>query len=299
MKNALLLLFLLITLSSCEKDNDGIFYDSDLVKSIEKQGQGGQKGEKIIIKYDDLDRVYSINDTIFYYDSNDKVSHSRYVENEKKDGFEVQTIVKKSYTWDAQNRLKSIHVDSVYQKMINPEGGMLINSASPYVEAYFYYSGMQTLPDSIAFSDGDKDTYMTFKKLYHANGNISKIEDVQLEEGVLFNLRNSVFYKSTYLDYSDQDNYLYPLYNKLGFLPKGLGYVASRKMIITSEIVETIGLNGIGAVLDSKSVTLKNIYSSNKASNGYPTVINVNSMIDFDNGKGYSNVGSISTYVEY
>lgn len=298
MKNVLLLFFLAITLSSCEKE-EGLFHESNLVTSIETEGQGGEIREKILIKYDDLDRVYSINDTVFYYGPNDKVSYSRYSESLKGEGYEIEKIIRKSYSWDDENRLKSIHVDSAYQKVIDSEGLMFIDLSSPYVEAYFYYSGMQTMPDSIAYGNGAKDSYFTFKKLYYLNGNISKIEDTQVDDGVLSSLSNSVFQKSTYLDYSEEDNYLYPLYNKLGFLPKGLGYVTSKKMIATSEIVEKTLLSSVGAVIDSRTITIKNTYSSNKSSNGYPTLINVNSMMDFENGDGYSSGGSVVTYIQY
>lgn len=292
MKKILLLIFLAITLLSCEKD-DELLLDSNLVKSIENQVQTGAQAKNIIVKYDDLDRVYSINDTVYYYNANNQVTHSKYIKLQNVDGLDLENVILKSYQWDKQNRLESIRVDSVYQKVVKTNK-IVKSDFLPFVEASFFYSEGNLLPDSIVYRDGLGDSDLKYKKLYHSNGNISKIE-----EGVVSEMNSLSVFKSVFMDYADQDNYLYPLYSKLGFLPKNLGYVASKKMLFTAEIVESIVLSSQNGLLNTKRTTIKNTYSSNKASNGYPTVINVNSMIDFDNGEGYSNAGTVSTYVQY
>lgn len=299
MKNVLLLLLLAVTLYSCEKDENGNLYDSGLIKSIEFKTISNQPNKKITIKYDDLDRVYSINDTVFYYGANGKVAYSRYAENIDKDGYKIEKIIKKSFNWDGQNRLLEIHVDSMYQKNIDPTGIVVVTHKNPFTEALFYYTGNQTLPDSIAYSDGLSSTYLTYKRFYHSNGNINKIEETENVGPFDPNNGSSAILKSTFLDYNDQDNYLFPLYQKLGFLPKDLGYVTSRKLLSTSEIVETIVVEDLAVSLANKKTTVKNTYLSNRGPNGYPTLINITSMIDFDNGQGYSSVGNSEMYIHY
>ncbi len=299
MKNLLLLLLFAITLTSCEKDDIGALYDDGLIKRIDNQGSNSHSIGEIVIKYDDLDRVYSINDTLFYYDEYDKVIYTRYNEHLDKDGYKSYKIIKKSYSWDAQNRLLAINVDSNYQLLTDMQGMLQVNSDKPYTEAYFYYSDNNTIPDSIGYNDDIGKDLLISKRLYHSNGNINKIEDIQNIGALDSDVGSSVIMKSIYLDYSDQDNYLYPLYRKLGFLPKSLGYVTSQKLLSTSEIVETIVLGNVSSSLQTKKTTVKNVFSSNKGPNGYPTLININSMIDFDNGMGYTNVGSSDTYIYY
>lgn len=297
MKNILLFLLAVLTLSSCEKDDAATLYDSGLLKSIKFEGESAKHNENIIVKYDDMDRVFSINDTLFYYGLNNKVTYSRYTENINKDGYNSAKIIRKSYQWDEQNRIQSITVDSIYQKIIGPTGAMTIADAAPYVEAYFYYSGVQSLPDSIGCSTGNSGTPFIFKRYYHSHGNFTKIED--MEAVPLDGLANSIILKSTFIDYSDEPNYLYPLYAKLGFLPKGLGYVSARNLPASSEIVETILVSTNDGQHGNKGSTVKKIYSSSTGTNGFPSRINTNTMIDFDNGTGYANTGSTATYIYY
>lgn len=299
MKNLLLLLLFAITLTSCEKDDIGTLYDDGLIKRIENLSKSNQPTSKIIIKYDDLDRVYSINDTLFYYDEYDKVIYARYNEHLDKDGYKSHKFIKKSYTWDSQKRLVSINVDSNYQLLTDPQGMLIVSNGTPYTEAYFYYSDNQTIPDSIGYNEGRDKDFLISKRLYHSNGDINKIEDIQTIGTVNSDVGSSVIIKSIFLDYSDQDNYLYPLYKKLGFLPKSLGYVTSQKLLSTSEMVETIVLGNVNNGAQTKKTTIKSTFSNNKGPNGYPTLININSMIDFDNGQGYTNTGSSEIYISY
>lgn len=298
MKKILLLLLTAITLSSCEKEGAGVLYDDGLVKSIEFQGPPNKSNVKYVIKYDDLDRVYSINDTVFFYGPDDKVIYSRYSENIEHDGFSSEKIIRKSYSWDQQKRLLAIHVDSVYQKTVTPEGILSVSDSPSFTEAYFYYSGFQLLPDSIGYNLEDSKSNIIIKKLYHANGNINKIEDIQMVDNNIDSVNSSILIKSTFFDYNEQNNYLYPLYQKLGFLPKSLGYVASKKMVATSESVESVLLDNLSSQLDPKRTTVKNIFTSNRGKNGYPTLIQVNSIINFT-GDDYANAGSTSTYIHY
>lgn len=299
MKYFLLLIVAVITLSSCEKEETATLYDNGLVKSIEIQAQSTNPSEKFTIKYDDLDRVYSINDTIFYYGLNDKVAYSRFSEVLHKDGHKSEKIVKKSYHWDAKNRLSYINVDSIYQMTASPGGIVSVNNSLPFTEAYFYYSGLQSLPDSIGYAIGAGGTNLIIKRFYHSYGNITKIDELQPVDAADEEQNNSNILKSTFLDYSDESNYLYPLYIKLGFLPKGLGYVTSQKIASTSETIETIIIPTEDGQRKVKRSTVKNTYSTNSGNNGFPSLITTNSMIDFDNGHGYSNAGSTSTYIYY
>jgi len=298
MKKILFLLLTAVTLSSCEKEGTGALYDSGLVKSVEFQSSSNKTAAKYIVKYDDLDRVYSINDTVFHYGPDDKVLYSRYTEYTNENGANSEKIIRKSYNWDNQRRLVSISVDSAYMKTIASDGVVYINNFVPYTEAYFYYTGFQTLPDSISANIGEQDTNIVFKKIYHSNGNISKIEDIYPVSTNTEERSNSIMLRSTFFDYNDQNNYLFPLYQKIGFLPKGLGYVASRKMVATSESVESVLLDNLSGQLDSKRTTIKNIYTSNNGGNGYPTLIQINSMINFG-GDEYAKGGSSSTYIHY
>lgn len=205
-------------------------------------------------------------------------------------------VIKKSYKWDAQNRIYEIQVDSNYQKLTSPDGGIMESNPKPFIEARFYYTGINVLPDSIA-EIADSSPFV-FQRFYHQDDNISRVESmanayITLDVFLRY-VRQTVDYQ-----YNSTKNHLYPLFKKLGFLPKSLGYIVSKNNPTNSVTMSFMVENFPPAtppIIKTLHV-LKSKFSYSYTSAGFPSFIRSESEIDV--GNGFAQASPYSLYVYY
>ncbi|CAM3565911.1 hypothetical protein [Sphingobacterium prati] len=61
-----------------------------------------------LLEYDAQGRITKVNEQQFHYGVNGRVDYSRIALQDKRNGIEREKIVRLSYHWDEQNRLKSV-----------------------------------------------------------------------------------------------------------------------------------------------------------------------------------------------
>jgi len=266
-------LFLLVLFFACKKDNEDIGYKSGLVKMIASNRTNLYRNDNFIFTYDTEGRVQSINDTVYTYGADGKIGRSQFTKDKNTNGYVYKEDIQKSYTWDVQGRISEIRVDKWLQRSTSPDGGVMENNPSPYIEAHFYYTSNNKLPDSIGYGSSLEAQLETYRIFYHADGNITKEEDISAIS--YYGVDNPFLrYVSSRTEYTYTDNvksHLYPLYSKMGFLPRGLGYVASKNGPITS-ITQRVYFVHQNPAYPAWSKSISN-YSYQFASNGYPSTI--------------------------
>jgi hypothetical protein len=256
---------------ACKKDHNPS-YDNGFIKKIEDSRSSYSHDYDFTFVYDNQGRIYSINDTIYNYSSNGKITRSTYNNKSDRSGYIYEKDIQKSYRWDTQGRILEIKVDKWFQKLTSPDGGEMKSDPIPYIEAHFYYTGNNSLPDSIGYGDFFDQSIKTFLVVQHENGNVTETEALSST----YLVDRYVHEQNIYTYDKDVKNHLYPLYNQMGFLPKGLGYIAS-KSNPTSVTTENFTVEHAPFPSDQYSInkvyefSTSFIYSS--ASNGFPSSI--------------------------
>ena len=267
-----------IVLFGCKDVSDNDLSKNGLLSSVHHSQTNILQNLDYAIVYDAEGNVHSINDTVYIYGSNGKISSSRFSYNEDKaDGYSYEKEILKSYKWDAHNRIVEIKVDKSLQLSTSPEGGVLESNPSPYVEAYFYYTASNHLPDSIG-NEEFNNKIVTNKIFVHNGANILKEETVS----EYYHYSNANMVAKRYISqnkefqYGNSKNYLYPLFVKMGVLPRGLGYIISKdapSYYESSQYFYESGFNG-GEMKEVYREQVEILY--NITSNGYPSRVNNN-----------------------
>lgn len=277
-------LVLLVALLGCEGNIPDDLVLEGYVKQIRNSQTNIYQNLDFNIVYDDDDRVYAINDTVYTYGSNNKVSSSRFTFSKETAGYKYEKDIQKSYKWDVKKRILEIYVERYLEKVISPDGGVLESNPSGYTEAYFSYTGDNNLPDSISLGQGLK----AIKVFKHSKGNISQEE--QIGEyintvGGNIKLQTYIAQRVEYLYDTSIKNHLYPLFTKMGVLPKGLGYVSSLsapKSILSTNFLYLNSSPGVGGAVTPMGSFSEN-FSYSIAKNGYPNRIVKNIGFNKDN----------------
>jgi hypothetical protein len=275
-------LVLLVTLLGCEGNIPDDLVLGGYIKQIRNSQTNTYQNLDFNIVYDDDNRVYAINDTVYTYGSNNKVSSSRFTFSQETAGYKYEKDIQKSYKWDVKGRILEIYVERYIEKAISPDGGFLESNPSGYTEAYFSYTGDNSLPDSISLGKGLK----AIKVFKHSKGNISQEE--QMGEYINFSTSKIKSYTTQRLEYiydPSIKNHLYPLFTKMGVLPRGLGYITSvnsPKSLLTSDYVYMDNPNG-GDGSITQLITYSENIIYNIAQNGYPNRIVKNIEFNKDN----------------
>lgn len=250
---------------------------SEDVKYIRNSQMNAYNNQDFTIIYDDKGNVHAINDTVYTYGNNGKISSSRYSSMEETNGYKHEKDIRKSYQWDAQGRILEIYVEKQLQKIIAPDGGFLENNPVGYTEAYFSYTGNNILPDSISLGKGLK----AIKIFQYRNGNLSKEEQMEEYISVIGDdtkVQNYIAMREMYLYDEVVKNYLYPLFTKMGVLPKGLGYFASKHAPYfyetTTYYFHTAFPGHAGELKESYNSKANVAYTI--GTNGYPTQVKYN-----------------------
>lgn len=282
MKHGALLVFIII-LMGCEGNIPDNYIMSQYVKKIRNSQTNLYQNLDFNIVYDDIGNIHSINDTIYTYGANGKISNSRFTFGQEMGGYKYEKDIQKSYKWDSQGRILQIVVEKSLQKSISPDGGTIESNPTAYTEAYFSYTDNNNLPDSISLGKGLK----AIKVFKHSEGNIS--QELQIGEylnttGGNIKLHSYTTQRVDYLYDTSMKNFLFPLFTKMGILPKGLGYITSLnlpKSTSNSNYVYVHNLSGDnGSILSP--ITYSDNYTYRISNNGYPNSIVLNRVLNLD-----------------
>lgn len=262
----------------CKDANDVDLSNKAMLKSISHSQSNMYKNLDYDIVYDAKGNVHSINDTVYSYGNNGKLSSSHFSYKEERYGYKYEKEIIKSYKWDNYSRIEEIKVDKSLERSTSPEGGILENNPSPYVEAVFYYTSNNLLPDSIGHEEFNEE--IVTSKIFVINGdNILKEEIVS----DYYNYSNSNIIAKRYttqkkeFKYGNTKNYLYPLFLKMGVLPRGLGYIVSKdapSYYESSQYFYERDVSGGGVIKEVNREQAEISY--NIGSYGYPSRVNNN-----------------------
>jgi hypothetical protein len=190
--------------------------------------------------YNAQGRVTKVNDQQFHYGANGRVDYSRIALQGTTGGIERKKIVRLSYHWDEQNRLKSVFVDSLYNKSAPIKDGISTVGAESLIKdklltSYSYTSNM-SVPSKIVYRKLEKfyeqigdEQELTF--VYNGD-NIQKLKNF-LYFSPLVNIPGDTkleFTLFSFFQYSNTINPLYPIYKQMGFNPVDINQVISKKM---------------------------------------------------------------------
>lgn len=268
-------LFLLLLFFACKKDKIDEKREGGLIKKIVSSETNGFNNFDYVFAYDVNGRIYSINDTVYNYGADGKIHSSRYEEINQRGEYKYEKDIQKSYKWDSKGRILEIKVEKWLEKIISPDGYME-NNPMPYIEAHFYYTDNNSLPDSIGYGKTN-GKLTTFKVFSHENGNILKEESISEGYYVSNNQpidKRYVADRTVYSYEKEVNHHLYPLYVKMGFLPKGLGYVTSKHSPKSSTAEEFFiqNLPGDDSII-TKVMGEQIDYFYTLTSNGFPNTI--------------------------
>lgn len=190
--------------------------------------------------YDAQGRVTKVNDQQFHYGANGRVDYSRIALQSTTGGIERKKIVRLSYHWDEQNRLKSVFVDSLYNKNPMLADGVSTGGSESLIKdklltSYSYTSGM-SVPTKIVYRKLEKfyeqigdEQELTF--VYNGD-NIQKLKSF-LYFSPLVTIPGDTKLELTlfsFFQYSNTINPLYPIYKQMGFNPVDINQVISKNL---------------------------------------------------------------------
>lgn len=280
-------LFLLLLFFACKKDETGEGSEAGLINKITNSGTNMYNNSDFVFVYNSDGRIYSINDTVYNYGDDGRIHSSRYIEESNLGGYKYEKDIQKSYKWDDKGRVLEIKVEKWLEKSTSPDGSVMGNNPKPYIEAYFYYTDNTRLPDSIGYGETNAQL-KTFKVFSHEKGNVLKEEDIS--EGYYVSDEQPVIkrYVAGRIVYSYDEavnHHIYPLYVKMGFLPKGLGYVASKHSPKASKEEQFFIQNvpGNNSVL-TKVMDKQLDYVYTLSPNGFPNTIRQDVTVDMGHG---------------
>lgn len=238
MKNAYLLLGIVILLLACNRDKDVVlsFDTNGKIASIERSPVKYGMESPLVFRYDNQGQLKFIgNEELFY--ENGRLASSRYyrfdsVKNIYGDGYRYALDIRK-YTYIWKNGKISEIWDSVYYKRYTSTGLQLSEGFRKGVLARFFYRS-NALPDSMSYVQWLTDTEYSMQNValtYNGENIVSKtffgygpVPPTGIPPG------NNYFRVVERYQYDKRPGYLYALYKKLGVLPPSLGYdfIASR-----------------------------------------------------------------------
>ena len=191
-------------------------------------------------QYDAQGRVVKVNQQQFHYGANGRVDYSRIALQDRTGGIAREKIVRLSYHWDEQNRLKSVFVDSLYNKSSTFTDGISTGGSESLIKdklltSYSYTSGM-SVPTKIVYRKlerfyeqiGDEQE-LTF---VYKGDNIQKLKNF-LYFSPLFNIPGDTKLELTlfsFFQYSNTINPLYSIYKQMGFNPVDINQVISKNL---------------------------------------------------------------------
>lgn len=191
-------------------------------------------------QYDVQGRVTKVNEQQFHYGTNGRVDYSRIALQDKTGGIEREKIVRLSYHWDEQNRLKSVFVDSLYNKNSPIKDGISTGGAESLIKdklltSYSYTSNMP-VPSKVVYRKLEKfyeqigdEQELTFA---YNGDNIQKLKSF-LYFSPLLNIPGDSkleFTLFSFFQYSTTINPLYPIYKQMGFNPIDINQVVSKNL---------------------------------------------------------------------
>ncbi|PRD54270.1 hypothetical protein [Sphingobacterium gobiense] len=158
MKRLLYMLFVCGLLTACASDDMEALL-SDRISSMETVATVGyglpSSDGRLTFVYDEQGRLKKVNDKVFYYGTDGKVTYSRvFLESPHPHGKAVYTE-RLSYHWDERGRLKEVYLDSLYKKTPAIPGGIVIGDSENLLEntllATYTYEGVNRKPSSIVY----------------------------------------------------------------------------------------------------------------------------------------------------
>ncbi|MDR2275130.1 MAG: hypothetical protein LBF27_29740 [Sphingobacterium sp.] len=224
---------------SCQKD--GPEKDNSRLALFKKATQFNSNISETSFEfqYDTQGRLTKVNDQVYYYGQNGKVDYSRIEARNQNNGIIREKIIRLSYHWDQQNRLKNIIMDSLYHKSYSVSENILYEESlakDVLLSSYFYTPGASA------------PTKIVYRKLDGSNGKIG------LEEEAMYTLEADNITKSkryeylmtplpsllgdykfgltlfSFFQYSNTINPLYPIYKQMGFNPVDINQVISKNL---------------------------------------------------------------------
>ncbi|MDF2518855.1 MAG: hypothetical protein K0R59_4151 [Sphingobacterium sp.] len=225
---------------SCKKD--GSEKDNTRLIEFKNTTLSASNGAETsyLLEYDAQGRVTKVNEQQFHYGANGRVDYSRIALQGKTGGIEQVKIVRLSYHWDEQNRLKSVFVDSLYNKSATIKDGINRVGAESLIKdklltSYSYTSNM-SVPSKIV--------YRKLEKFYEQIGDEQELilayngDNIQNLKSFLYfspffnnpgdpKLEFTLF---SFFQYSTTINPLYPIYKQMGFNPIDINQVVSRNL---------------------------------------------------------------------
>lgn len=296
MKKIAYLFFLGFTFLSCKKSSS--YKQQELqIKMIESEE--GIRGTRYVFKYDAENRLISLNDTLYFYNANGKIAWSRYHKEENTNGYRYLKVIRKNYQWDEKLRIKEIYIDSLYESITSPTGDFLSNGPSSRIEAKFFYTGLDTQPDSIQKDFLVDGRPQNIEHITYVNNNIvKKGKRANLLSYNVPGYTNKLVGIENY-EYTDVSHYLYELYKKIGFLPSGLGYVASKNAPSKAAITSYIYLNELNGQEKIDRVELESKYNYTKGRNNQVSIMHAFGRVDYGLGFTSWNDKPVNTYIYY
>lgn len=262
MKRLLYTLLLCGIFASCASD-DVEPLPSDRIKSVEISsivGYGIPVADQThTFEYDAAGRLRKVNDKVFYYNAKGRVEFSR-IERKLKDEYRNEEYVERlSYRWDALGRLKSVLIDSLYQRhqTFSQDGSIKtdqtnLSGSADGVDLFlatFSYEGTNPQPSYIKYREmfkkplspfivlgAEEEVNYSYEGANVSNGQAMTYESLPVASTTKLSEIPYPIRKKSAFTYLTSPNYLRRLYTQLGFHPFHLHEVVSTNSVATSKI---------------------------------------------------------------
>lgn len=198
-------------------------------------------GSSYVFEYDERGRVVRINDELFYYGNTGRLDYSRIGLRSVFNGKAQELIVRKSYHWDDQRRLKHISLDSLYSNNFPIPGKTGKDTEISLLKdvllcTYSYAPGMSK-PNHVVYKKWNGpfgEIGEEYQEMYQYQGdNIEQMRS--FFELALFpptlgmreKFRGTVY---SFYQYSTTKDPLYSIYEQMGFNPIKMNKVVSKNL---------------------------------------------------------------------
>jgi len=244
MRGIIFLVFLCCIFSySCQKDNADE-YDKRLlsITRVARVADFRPLETNYMFEYDAQGRIIKVNDQLYHYGKNGKVDYSRIDIRSQNNGVIREKIIRLSYHWDEQNRLKNILVDSLYHKLFYISEGINVIHKESIVKnvllSSFFYSSGAVAPTKITYrewNESDGKIGMDEEVTYILEGeNIAKSKLYKHLMRPLTNNNGDLSYSgSNFYSFYRNSNLLnpfYSIYKQMGFNPISIHKVVSKNL---------------------------------------------------------------------
>ncbi|MGE8290602.1 MAG: hypothetical protein ACN6ON_02955 [Sphingobacterium sp.] len=244
MRGIIFLVFLCCIFSySCQKDNADA-YDKRLlsITRVARVADFRPLETNYMFEYDAQGRIIKVNDQLYHYGKNGKVDYSRIDIRSQNNGVIREKIIRLSYHWDEQNRLKNILVDSLYHKLFYISEGINVIHKESIVKnvllSSFFYSSGAVAPTKITYrewNESDGKIGMDEEVTYILEGeNIAKSKLYKHLMRPLPNNNGDLSYSGSnfysFYRYSNSLNPFYSIYKQMGFNPISIHKVVSKNL---------------------------------------------------------------------